>query len=84
MMYLFIKVMDSYLAVKMSEALGELKEKFVATENLVAQILREKKVLEQVLKEKVQLIKVWPYFLLHSCFPFHCIVTAIDICVINH
>ena len=65
-----IKVMDSYLHLKMSDALSDLKQEFVTTETKVAKVLREKEILEEVLKKKMQCIKVWPhsmFFLFSFC-----------------
>ena len=55
---LFVQVVDSYLTVKVGEALYELKEKLAKTEKKVRQVMKEKDRLEKTLEMKLKLIKV--------------------------
>ena len=52
------QVLDSYVAVKLNEALYEMKEQLQETERHVKSVIREKERLERTLQEKVQLIRV--------------------------
>ena len=51
-------MLDSYVAVKLNEALYEMKEQLQETERHVKRVVKEKERLERVLQEKVQLIRV--------------------------
>ena len=51
-------MLDSYVAVKLNEALYEMKEQLQETERHVKSVIREKERLERTLQEKVQLIRV--------------------------
>ena len=50
--------MDSYVDVKVSEALYGMKEVLHGIEEQYARVVKEKEKMETVLKEKVQLIRV--------------------------
>ena len=54
-----MKVLDSYLAVKMKEQLFQMKERLLATEQQVIRVMEEKKKLEDALNEKMTMIMVW-------------------------
>lgn len=56
--YFFCQVLDSYLAVKLNEALYEMKEQLQVTERQVKSVIEEKERLERALREKVKLIRV--------------------------
>ena len=60
-----IQVLDSYLTVKINEALYNLKGKLRATEEEVKKVLEEKERLEEAFHEKVQLIRVRKNSLVH-------------------
>ena len=52
------QVLESYLTVKVGEALYDLREKLERTERKVLEVMKEKDRLEKVLEMKVKLIKV--------------------------
>ena len=63
-------MLDSYVAVKLNEALYEMKEQLQETERHVKSVIKEKERLERTLQEKVQLIRVCfntLYFSIFSC-----------------
>ena len=51
-------MLDSYVTVKLNEALYEMKEQLQETERHAKRVIKEKERLERVLQEKVQLIRV--------------------------
>lgn len=53
-----IQVLESYLTVKVGEALYDLREKLERTERKVQEVMKEKDRLEKMLEMKVKLIKV--------------------------
>lgn len=55
--------MDSYVDVKINEALYDMKEALQNVEKQFDQVLKEKTRMETILKEKVQLIRVY----IHAC-----------------
>lgn len=50
--------MDSYVAVKINEALYEMKEQLQNVEEKFKKVSKEKAKMESVLKQKVQMIRV--------------------------
>ena len=50
--------MDSYVAVKISEALYSMKESLQSVEQQFQQVSKEKLRMEKVLRDKVQMIRV--------------------------
>lgn len=51
--------MDSYVDVKINEALYDMKEVLQNVEEQFSKVVQEKTKMETALKEKVQLIRVW-------------------------
>ena len=52
------QVLESYLTVKVGEALYDLRERLEKTERKVREVMKEKDRLEKMLEVKVKLIKV--------------------------
>lgn len=50
--------MDSYVDVKINEALYDMKEVLQNVEEQFSRVVQEKAMMETILKEKVQLIRV--------------------------
>lgn len=57
-MHFLLQVMDSYVDVKIKEALYDMKEVLQNVEEQFTKVVKEKAKMESVLKEKVQLIRV--------------------------
>lgn len=60
--------MDSYVDVKINEALYDMKEVLQNVEEQFSRVVQEKAMMETILKEKVQLIRVmFPILLIIIC-----------------
>lgn len=56
--YLLLQVMDSYVAVKINEALYEMKERLQSVEEQFERVSEEKTKMEEIMKDKVHMIRV--------------------------
>ena len=61
-MYNALQVIDSYVFVKVNEALYEMKERLHSVEKQFSKVTKEKERMEMILNEKVQLIRVIIHF----------------------
>lgn len=60
--------MNSYVSVKVSEALYDMKAQLVHTEEQIHKVIEEKEKMEVILKEKMEMIRVCMLVIFFSFF----------------
>ncbi len=62
--------MDSYVSVKINEALYGMKERLQTVEEQFKKVSKEKQKMERILREKVQMIRVILTCIIHNGYSF--------------